>query len=185
MPDSINREEQSMAAVEHVVKPVLAAHGVVLFEAALRRERDGWVLRLMVEREEGEPGEGITVDLCADISRDVSAALDVSDPISHAYVLEVSSPGVERPLRNVKDYERFAGRTAKLVMKAPLADGQKAIKGTLRGVLDGVIVVEVAKGKEVRVEPANVKAANLIFEIASQPKRKNEPKQGKRPRSGR
>jgi len=185
VPDSISREKQSIAAVERVAKPVLAAHGVVLFEAALRREGPGWVLRIMVEREEGEPGEGITVDLCADISRDLSEALDVSDPISQAYVLEVSSPGIERPLRNVKDYERFAGRSAKLVLHAPLADGQKAVKGTLRGVLDGAIVVEIAKDKEVRVEPANVKAANLIFEIPSQPKRKNEPKQGKRPRSGR
>lgn len=174
-----------MAAVERVAKPVLAAHGVVLFEAALRRERAGWVLRVMIEREEGEPGEGITVDLCADVSRDLSAALDEADPIAHAYDLEVSSPGIERPLRNEKEYERFAGRSAKLVLHEPLADGQKVIKGTLRGVLDGAIVVETAGGREVRISPALVKAANLTFEIPSQPKRKNEPKQGKRPPSGR
>jgi len=184
VPETISREERIIAAVERVVKPVLAAHGVVLFEAALRRERNGVVLRVMIEREQGEPGEGITVDLCADISRDLSAALDVADPISFAYVLEVSSPGIERPSRSSSDYERFAGRPAKLVLREALADGQKALRGTLRGVVEGRVVIE-ADGREHAIEPANIKAGNLTYEIPSQPKRKNEPKQGKRPRSGR
>ena len=97
--------ERVLAAVE----PILAAHRVDAVELVFKTDRSGWVLELTLEKAgERVPGAGITLELCADISREVSAALDVADCIPHRYRLEVGSPGVERALYSLADYERFA-----------------------------------------------------------------------------
>src|SRR5882724_12823255 len=102
------------------IEPVLTAHGVECVELVWRTDRGGWLLEISIERSDARvPGVGVTVDLCADISRDLSAALDVADCIPHRYTLEVGSPGVERALYNDADYERFAGQAAKLKLKKP------------------------------------------------------------------
>jgi ribosome maturation factor RimP len=87
----------------------------------------------------------MTVDDCADISRAVSALLDVEDPISSAYTLEVSSPGIDRPLTRAKDFDRFAGFEARIETRLPI-DGRKRFRGILRGVQDGKVVVESPEG---------------------------------------
>jgi ribosome maturation factor RimP len=184
VPGTDKRDKQDLQAVEAVVCPVLATHGVALFELVLHRERTGWVLRVMIEREGSTaPGGGVSVDLCADISKDISAALDVSDPI--AYTLEVSSPGVERPLRHAEDFKRFVGQQAKIVLSAPLPDGQSALRGKLQGVRGDQVVIDQGSGP-IEAPLASVKLAHLVFEFPSQPKRKNDPKQqSKRPKKGR
>jgi ribosome maturation factor RimP len=170
-------EKQTLQAVEHAVRPVLAAHGVELFELQMRREQGGWVLRVMIERPGSKvAGGGITVDLCADISRDLSAALDVADPVPHAYALEVSSPGIERPLRGAADFDRFAGQPAKIVLSRPLGDGQLALRGKLIGVQGDQVAIDQGSGP-VQAPLDAIKTAHLVFEFPSQPKRKNEPKQ--------
>ena len=140
----------------------------------------------MIERPEARvAGGGISVDLCAEISRDLSAALDVADPVPHAYSLEVSSPGIERPLRGAKDYERFAGQPAKIVMSKPLSDGQLALRGKLLGVRGDQVLIDQGSGP-VQAPLESIKSAHLVFEFPSQPKRKNDPKQQrKRPEKGR
>ena len=103
-----------------------------------RREASGMVLRVRLDR----PGpsataeDSVSVEDCARVSRDLSAVLDVEDVVPMAYTLEVSSPGLDRPLRHADDYRRFAGRRAKLVMREAV-DGQKFFKGILGGV-DGL-----------------------------------------------
>lgn len=97
------------------------------------------VLQIMADRPDG----GIEVDDCARISRAVSAVLDVEDPIASEYVLEVSSPGIDRPLTRLKDFETFAGHEAKLETHE-LIDGQRRFKGVLQGVEDGEVLVEIA-----------------------------------------
>lgn len=186
VPGTDKRDKQDLLAVEAVVRPVLSAHGVVLFDLQLRRERTGWILRVMIEHEGSTaPSGGVSVDLCADISRDISAALDVSDPISHAYTLEVSSPGVERPLRHAADFERFAGQAAKIVLSEPLPDGQSALRGKLQGVRGDRVVIDQGSGP-IEAPLSSIKLAHLVFEFPSQPKRKNDPKQqSKRPKKGR
>ena len=87
------------------------------------------VLQIMAERHDDQP---MTVDDCADISRSVSALLDVADPIADAYVLEVSSPGIDRPLVRPEDYDRFAGFEARIDLAAPVA-GRKRFRGRLLG----------------------------------------------------
>lgn len=103
-----------------LVEPVLRAHRVDGVELVWRSDRHGWLLELTIEHPDAKiPGQGITVDLCSEISRDLSAALDVTDLIGPRYRLEVGSPGVERALYRPEDYRRFAGQPAKVKLKRP------------------------------------------------------------------
>jgi ribosome maturation factor RimP len=103
-------------------------------------------LQVMADRPEG----GIEVDECGDISTAISAALDVEDPIEDAYMLEVSSPGIDRPLTRLKDFEAWAGYEAKLET-TELIDGRRRFRGTLQGVEDGEVLIEIDADKEGRV----------------------------------
>ncbi|WGW04294.1 ribosome maturation factor RimP [Tropicibacter oceani] len=98
-------------------------------------------LQIMAERPEG----GIEVDECAQISTAVSATLDVQDPISDAYTLEVSSPGIDRPLTRLKDFETFEGYEAKLET-ADLIDGRKRFRGVLAGVENDEVLINIEEG---------------------------------------
>jgi ribosome maturation factor RimP len=99
------------------------------------------VLQIMADRPEG----GIEVDDCAKISRSVSAVLDVEDPIASEYTLEVSSPGIDRPLTRLKDFERWNGYEAKLETNEAI-DGRRRFKGVLQGVEDDELLVELPEG---------------------------------------
>ena len=147
-----------------VVEPVLRAHGVDVVELIWRSDQRGWVLYLTIERPDSpDPSLGITLDLCADISRDLSAALDVSDVIAARYRLEVGSPGVERTLYSVADYARFAGKQAKVKIRQPI-DGQRVLCGELKG-LDGTgsVVLDV-EGHEHHLEPGQIETGRLWFD---------------------
>src|SRR5262245_57708281 len=114
---------------------VAGTYGLEIFDVEYRRESSGMVLRVQIDR----PGpsstaeDSVSVDECARVSRDLSAMLDVDDVVPGAYTLEVSSPGLDRPLRSLDDYRRFAGRRAKVVMREAV-DGQRFFKGILAGV---------------------------------------------------
>jgi len=98
-------------------------------------------LQIMADKPEG----GIEVDDCARISTHLSAHLDVEDPIHDPYALEVSSPGIDRPLTRLKDFDMWVGHEAKLET-SELIDGQKRFKGALRGTEDGEVLVEIPQG---------------------------------------
>ncbi len=98
-------------------------------------------LQIMAERPDG----GIEVEDCAAISTAVSATLDVEDPIEDQYTLEVSSPGIDRPLTRLKDFEVWAGYEAK-IETAEMIDGRRRFKGTLEGVEDGEVLIKIAEG---------------------------------------
>lgn len=112
----------------------------------------------MAERADGA---AMTVDDCADISHAVSALLDVEDPIAGPYTLEVSSPGIDRPLTRLKDFERFAGFEAKLESRFAV-DGRKRFKGLLRGVEGEEILLDTEQGPA-RVPFDNVLRAKLVL----------------------
>jgi ribosome maturation factor RimP len=156
--------------------PVLTAHGVECVECIWRTDRSGWLLEISIERSERNPssepagsslpGYGVTIDLCADISRDLSAALDVADCIPHRYTLEVGSPGVERALYVRRDYERFTGQAARLKLSAPRA-GQAVIFGTLKGVDDTdrrAVLIETEQGELASIEFETIQSARILFE---------------------
>ena len=144
---------------------VAGTYGLEIFDVQYRREASGMVLRVAVDR----PGpaatteDSVSVDDCARVSRDLSATLDVEDVMPVAYTLEVSSPGLDRPLRHADDYRRFAGRRAKLVMSTAI-DGQKFFKGLLGGVEGGDVLIDADDGRH-RVPMAMITRANLEVEF--------------------
>ena len=156
--------------VRGVAARVAATHGLEIFDVQFRREGQGMVLRVLIDR----PGpaataeECVSVDDCAHVSRDLSAILDVDDVVPTAYTLEVSSPGLDRPLRRADDYRRFAGRRAKLVMREAV-DGQKYFKGVLGGVEQDdhvtVVIVDAEDGRRHRVPVGIITRANLEVEF--------------------
>jgi ribosome maturation factor RimP len=155
----------SVADIEAVALPVLDRHGCDLVQLTFRRERSGWVLRLLVESAgaDADGGSGVDHQLCAAISRDLSTALDVEDLIEGAYTMEVSSPGIERPLTRLADYSRFAGRAAALRTRSPL-HGRRRFKGVLKGVKSNNVVLVTAEGTTVSIPADSIEKANLVFE---------------------
>ncbi len=136
---------------------MLADFGMELVEVQFRRERHGWVLRLYIDK----PG-GVTVDDCAAVSREMSSYLEVEDLISHRYHLEVSSPGLERPLRKEADFVRFTGRKARIRLREPV-DGQRVFVGILEGVEDTAVVLAV-EGKRRCFALSAIDRARLTLE---------------------
>ncbi len=128
------REASVADQVRAIAARVAGSRGLDIFDVQFRREAAGMVLRVQIDRTgpAATAEESVSVEDCAHVSRDLSAVLDVEEVVPTAYVLEVSSPGLDRPLRGADDYRRFAGRRAKLVMRQPV-DGQGFYKGRLAG----------------------------------------------------
>jgi ribosome maturation factor RimP len=164
-----------------LIEPVLVAHGVVGVELLWKTDSTSWVLTVNIEKPEAKlPGEGITVDLCSDISRALSELLEVDDFIPHAYHLEVGSPGIERHLYSLEDYRRFAGSSIKAKLKNPVLD-LRSFRGKLTGVNELGQVLFEAEGKELVVTFEEIQTCRLVFDWDS-PKVSGEAKSPK-PRS--
>jgi ribosome maturation factor RimP len=154
--------------VRAVAARVAEDYGLDIFDVQFRREAGGMVLRVQIDR----PGpaataeECVSVEDCARVSRDLSAVLDVDDVVPIAYTLEVSSPGLDRPLRGLDDYRRFAGRRAKLVMREAV-DGQTYFKGRLGGVADTAraVLIDADDGRRHFVPVDIITRANLEVEF--------------------
>ena len=129
--------DRIITAVESFARPVLDDMGLELVEVQFRRESAGWLLRLFIDRE-----GGVNVDDCASVSRQISAYLEVEDLIEHAYNLEVSSLGLERPLKKKADFVRFTGRKARIKLKEPI-DGQRVFIGLLGPVYENKLTLDV------------------------------------------
>jgi len=155
-----------VSQVRAIADRVAGSYGLEIFDVQFRREGSGMVLRVQIDR----PGpaataeESVSVADCAHVSRDLSAILDVDDVVPTAYTLEVSSPGLDRPLRRADDYRRFAGRRAKLVVREPV-DGQTYFKGRLGGVEDSHVLIEGEDRRTHRVPLSVIARANLEVEF--------------------
>ncbi len=106
------------------------------------------------------PDDSVSIEDCEQVNREMSTILDVEDPMPFAYTLEVSSPGLTRPLRGVDDYRRFAGRLAKVVVREPV-DNQTAFEGRLRGVEDDAVMFEAPNGRLHRLPLALITRGRL------------------------
>lgn len=169
------------ARLKQAAERVAASHGLEIFDVQFRRESGGLVLRVMIDRREAEVGsnirpgakpapntpDGVTVEDCQHVSHDLSALLDVEgDDMGvpdDSYTLEVSSPGLDRPLRHEADYRRFEGRLAKIVTAEPIGR-QTAFAGRITGVEDGAVLLEEGRRTH-RVPLALVKRAHLDVEF--------------------
>ncbi|RPJ84229.1 MAG: ribosome maturation factor RimP [Acidobacteria bacterium] len=154
-----------------IAERAASTHGLEIFDVQFRREAVGWVLRVIIDRRgaadtearAGEPVDSVGVDDCRRVSQDLSALLDVEDAIDRAYTLEVTSPGLDRPLRGVADYERFRGRLAQFVTTEPVG-GQTHFRGRLQGIEDGEVVL--AEGARThRIPLGAVSRARLEIEF--------------------
>ena len=153
----------AVTKIADLIAPTLDAMGFQLVRVKLIGAQRP-VLQIMFERDTGgAPHDGgITVEDCAEVSRAVSAVLDVEDPIASAYRLEVSSPGLDRPLTRAADFERFNGYAAKVELDRPL-DGRKRFRGRLRGVAgDAVLLQDEETGGEQRLPVAEIANAKLV-----------------------
>ena len=143
--------------IESLIAPSLEAMGYRVVRVAFTGGRQA-TLQIMAERRDDA---GMTVEDCADVSHTVSALLDVADPIAAPYLLEVSSPGIDRPLVRREDYERFAGFEAKLELAAP-REGRKRFRGRIAG-LDGDDVKLDLGGESVLLPLSAIARARLVL----------------------
>ncbi len=141
--------------IEDIVAPTIVGMGYELVRVAM--SKGGGTLQIMIEPADGRP---MDVESCALLSRALSAVLDVEDPIPGTYTLEVSSPGIDRPLTRPKDYARWAGHLARLETAEPV-EGRRRFKGTLLGLEGDVVKLRLEDGKETDVPLSSVSRAKL------------------------
>ncbi len=150
--------------VEDVARPLTESLGLELVELEYKREGRHMVLRLYIDKQ-----GGVTLDDCADVSRELSAILDVEDIVPGRYTLEVSSPGLNRPLRTRADYERHTGRLVKIKTFEPLADDagnpRKTFLGELLGLDGDRVRLKLKEGQTASIPLGCVAKANLEFEM--------------------
>jgi ribosome maturation factor RimP len=151
--------EKIIEEVRQLAEPMLQAQGFELVDVEYQRERQGWVLRIYIDR----PG-GVNIENCADVNRELGTILDVHDIIPNAYTLEVSSPGLTRPLKKLEDFSRYQGRLVKIKTWQIISGRGKVLKGRLRGTEGEKIILEV--GSEVIEIPfPNIAKANLEIDF--------------------
>jgi ribosome maturation factor RimP len=164
--DRLATPMQPLEQIRAIAERVAAARGLDVWDVQSRREASGHVVRVFIDRPgpAATPDESVSIEDCEQVNRELSTILDVEDPLPFAYTLEVSSPGLDRPLRGVEDYRRFAGRLAKLVV-AEAVDNQKAFEGRLRGVEADHVVLEAPNGRVHRLPVRLITRARLEVEF--------------------
>jgi ribosome maturation factor RimP len=141
-----------------MAEALAAREGFELIDVVFRSEGGRWILRFSLDKEDG----GVTIGDCQRFSHMLSVQIDMDDPISHRYFLEVSSPGVERPLKKEKDYVRFRGKKASVRLKQPL-EGRTKLIGKILDFSEGVLEFEEETLGSVRVAFADISSAKLRF----------------------
>jgi ribosome maturation factor RimP len=152
--------------VQEIAARVATAYGLEIFEITMRRESGGEVLRVVLDRPgpAATPEDSVSIKDCEKVSHELSTILDVEDVIPGAYTLEVSSPGLDRPLRHADDYRRFAGRAAKIVTREPV-NRQTAFAGRIRGMDGEDVLFENEGGKQLRLPLKLISRARLDVEF--------------------
>jgi len=152
--------------VREVAARAAKTYGLDIFDVQYRREAGGMMLRVQLDR----PGpaataeDSVSVDECAKVSRDLSALLDVEDIVPTSYTLEVSSPGLDRPLRSLDDFQRFSGRQARIVLREKV-DAQTFFRGRLCGVEGPNVLMDADGGRRHLVPFDLIARANLEVEF--------------------
>lgn len=153
--------DKILSAIREIIEPALSSMDKELAHLEFIQESGRWILRLYVDRLNAS---GITVDELSEISRDISALLDVNDAVPGKYYLEVSSPGLDRPLGKIEDCVRFAGKAARISTRE-LVEGQRNFKGILRGAEGTFVLLEDETNKICKIPWGVIRKANLLGEL--------------------
>jgi ribosome maturation factor RimP len=148
--------KSSVALVTELIDTTIQALGLELWGVEHIQQGKYSLLRIYIERE-----EGVTIEDCEKVSRQVSALLDVEDPITGEYTLEVSSPGVDRPLFSVEQYEQYIGNEVNLKLRSPL-QGRRKFKGQIIKVAGDSISLLV-EGAEYDLEHSEIEQASIVY----------------------
>jgi len=146
--------------IRQILGPILESMGLSLWDLEFHKQGPQWLLRIFIDRESG----GVTLNDCETVSRDLSAALDVEDIISHPYTLEVSSPGLDRTLSKPEHFARFTGSLVKIKTFQSI-NGQKVFRGTLLGLVEGMVKVELETGAVLEIPMTGITKASLEVEF--------------------
>jgi ribosome maturation factor RimP len=153
----MNREENELICdIWDLLEPVIAAQGLEILEIEYRRESPGWVLRIFLDSD-----RGVSVDDCAGVSRVVGDLLDVADLIPNPYSLEISSPGIDRPLRKLEHFQKHIGDIIQIRTTTPILD-RRNFTGELKEAAAQAISIE-CDAKCYRIPPAMVERARLLY----------------------
>jgi ribosome maturation factor RimP len=151
-------QQEIVDKITEVVLPIVEESALELVDVEFRSSGRRWLLRVYIDRV-----EGVTIADCEHVSRELGRLLDVEDIIDHAYVLEVSSPGLTRPLRKREDFERYAGRACRIVTSTPI-EGRHEFRGVVGGVTGDDVEIKEERDTY-RIPLCAIKKANLEFEL--------------------
>ena len=158
------QKQDTCTVVSAIAQPILESMGLELVDIEFGRVGSDAVLRLFIDKE-----GGVMLDDCAGLSRELSLILDVEDVIACNYSLEVSSPGLDRPLKKQADYDRFVGRLIKVRTYEPFLDDsgnkRKTFVGKLDGLVGGVVKISLTEGQTASIPIERVAKANLEYEL--------------------
>ncbi|MFH1625754.1 MAG: ribosome maturation factor RimP [Pseudomonadota bacterium] len=147
-----------LESLKRIAEPVVVAEGMELLDMEYVKDGRGWVLRLYIDKE-----GGVTIDDCSNISRQVGQLIDVDDLVQHSYVLEVSSPGLNRPLKKEDDFIKYRGKLVSLKMRDPIGR-RKNFKGRLLDYREGMLRLDAGDGI-VSLPFNKISKANLEYEF--------------------
>ncbi len=151
--------EEIKDKIIEIITPVVKALGIELYNVEFSKMRSKGLLRVFIEKE-----GGVTIDDCERVSHEVEAVLDVEDPVPFSYVLEVSSPGLDRPIKELKDFKRYVGKTVRIITHEPV-DKESFFVGTLADAGDNEISLLMPKDRRVIIPYKNISKARLEVEV--------------------
>ena len=141
--------------------PLAKERGLTIYEVEFKKEGSDKVLRVILDTEpESEEGTFVSINDCEEVSRRLSDLLDEKDPISEVYMLEVTSPGIDRPLKKEEDFKRFCGHSIDIGLYKAV-DGSKVITGILDGYNNGDITIKLPNGNECTIEKKDISSVRL------------------------
>ena len=140
--------------------PLAQQHGLDIYEVEYKKEGSDYVLRVILDTKQNGESEYVSINDCEEVSRSLSDLLDLEDPVKEAYMLEVTSPGLDRPLKRQEDFVRFKGRQVDIGLYKAV-NGSKVVTGELVGKTDGVITIKLANGSEYVAKEDEVSSVKL------------------------
>jgi ribosome maturation factor RimP len=151
-------DESTLARVRELAEPIIDEQDLELVDIKFVHENRRWILRVTIDKE-----DGVTIQHCTNVSKELGYVLDVREVISHPFHLEVSSPGLERPLKTLKDFEKFLGRTVEVITSEPI-EGQKFFRGILQSVQKETVQLD-SEGKDWSIPLKGIDRAKSIYEL--------------------